>query len=207
MAKKNEVVIEQPLKIMVASTVYNFQDTLEQICGTLTHYGYEVMNSHLKTVKTNPRLSNLQNCLNAVEESDLVFGIITPRYGAVLDGDVSITHQEMRRAIELEKPRWFVSHRDIFVARELLKQYMYLPGTKPAELNPDFLFSKTGILDDIRLVHQYNDVIRNDVDAAARTGHWVEEYYKGADILQVIKTQFKDVDRIRKIVEDMKPKK
>jgi len=207
MAENDEEAAKKPLKIMVASTVYNFQDTLEQICTTLSSYGYEVLNSHFKTIATNPAVSNLQNCLNAVAASDLVFGIITPRYGAVIEGDLSITHQEMRHAIELEKPRWFVSHRDIFVARELLKQYMYLPGVVPQEANPDFVFKRTGILDDIRLVYQYNDVIRNEVDVDKRTGHWVDEYYRLPDILRVIETQFRDVDRVRVIVEEMKQKK
>ena len=205
MGEHNEKAAEKPLKIMVASTVLNSQDIVEQVCSTLSTYGYQVMNSHFKTIPTNPKISNLQNCLNAVESSDLVFGIITPRYGAVIAGDLSITHQEMRRAIELEKPRWFVSHRDIYVARELLKQYMYLPGPAPQAANPDFVFKRTGVLDDIRLVHQYNDVIRNEIDPDKRTGHWVDEYYRMADILKVVETQFKDIDRVRAIVEAMKP--
>lgn len=38
------------LKIMVASTIYGFEDQLTQICATLKSYKYDVFNSHIKTI-------------------------------------------------------------------------------------------------------------------------------------------------------------
>ena len=43
------------LKIMVASTVYNFEDHLNQICAILIGFGYEVWNSHIGTIPTGKR--------------------------------------------------------------------------------------------------------------------------------------------------------
>lgn len=189
------------LKVMVASTIFGFEDQLEQICSTLQGYRFEVWNSHLKTIPVHPGLSNTENCLRAVESCDVFFGIIRPRYGAVPNGELSITHQEMLRAIELKRPRWFIAHRDIAIARQLLKQYMILPDNTA---NPDFTFRKTEVLDDIRLVKLYNDTILNDVDPAERIGHWVDEYFRVGDILRVIQTQFADPKRVRAIVEQMK---
>src|SRR5271155_4132811 len=63
------------LKIFVASTVYNFEDQLRQICGVLTSLGYEVWNSHLGTVPVSPALSNRENCIEAVKACDLFLGI------------------------------------------------------------------------------------------------------------------------------------
>jgi len=190
------------LKIMVASTIHGFEDQLEQICATLKAYGYEVWNSHFKTVPVDPGLSNQENCLRAVETCDLVLGIIRPQYGAVVDGDISITHHEIRKAIELKKPRWFIAHRDISVARQLFKQYMFDGAGNP---NPGFSYRRTPIMDDVRIIKLYNEAILNDVPADERIGHWVDEYFRMGDILQCIKTQFEDMARVRSIVEQMKP--
>jgi len=194
---------EDKLKIMVASTVYGFDYQLEQICAILSNYGYEVWNSHLKTIPVDPGLSNPQNCLNAVESCDLLFGIIRTRYGAVVENNISITHQEMRRAIELRKPRWFVAHRDITVARKLLYQYMYDKDKNPIA---GFSYKRTAVMDDIRIIDLYNEAILNDVPPEERVGHWVDEYFKMGEILQCLETQFQDVDRVTAIVNQMNQK-
>lgn len=191
---------DAPLKIMVASTVYGFQDQIEQICATLSGYGYEVWNSHIRTIPLNPGMSNPQNCLEAVQNCDVFFGIIRPRYGAVVEGDISITHQEIRRAIELRKPRWFIAHRDITVARQLLKQYMF---DQDGNLNPDFAYRRTDIMDDIRVIDLYNEAIMNKVPPEDRVEHWVDEFYRVGDILRCLETQFSNPDRVREIVNQM----
>ncbi|MDP3433193.1 MAG: DUF4062 domain-containing protein [Bacteroidota bacterium] len=192
------------LKVMVASTIFGFEDQIEQVCSTLQGYGYEVWNSHIRTIPVHPGLSNTENCLCAVESCDLLFGIIRPRYGAVLNGELSITHQEMLKAINLKRPRWFIAHRDISVACQLLKQYMFWEN---GDRSPAFTFRKTEVLDDIRLINLYNDTILNDVLPAERIGHWVDEYFRLGDILKCIETQFQDRNRVRNIVGQMKQQK
>lgn len=188
------------LKIMVASTIHGFEDQLEQICATLQRYQYEVWNSHLKTIPVHPGLSNPGNCLRAVESCDLVFGIVRAQYGAIVNGEISITHQEMQRAIELQKPRWFIVHRDVTVARQLLKQYMFDEHNQP---KPDFSYQRTNIMDDVRVINLYNDTILNNVPPQQRVGHWVDEYYRLGDILKCLETQFSNVNRVREIVTEM----
>ncbi len=192
------------LKIMVASTIYNFEDQLEQICGILDSYGYQVLNSHIRTIPVHPGKSNLENCLLAVEACDLFFGIVRPQYGSGIIGDISITHEEMRKAIELKKPRWFTAHRDIKVARELLKQYMFDKNKTPI---PTFTYFENNVMDDIRVLQLYNDTILNDVPPKERVGHWVEDYFRLGDIMRCIETQFENVARINDIVEQMKQAK
>jgi len=205
MAKKKAVAkkaaVHRKIRVMVVSTVFGFEDQIEQVCSTLQGFGYEVWNSHIKTIPVHPGRSNTDNCLNAVGSCDVMFGILRPRYGADPDGDLSITHQEMLHAIHLKKPRWFIAHRDISIARQLLKQYMYLEDGSP---NPAFTFRKTQVFDDIRLVQQYNDTILNDIPANERIGHWVDEYFRLGDILGCIKTQFSDPKRIQTVIEQMK---
>lgn len=55
MSKKTKI------NIMVASTIFGFEDQLEQICSTLQCYNYEVWNSHIKTIPVHPGLSNTEN--------------------------------------------------------------------------------------------------------------------------------------------------
>lgn len=189
------------LKVMVASTVYGFTDQLDQICATFQGYKYDVWNSYFKTIPVHPGLSNTDNCLQAVESCDVFFGIVRPQYGAVLNGEHSITHQEMLKAIELKKPRWFIAHRDISIARQLLKPFMWnADGT----VNTAFQYQKNKVMDDIRVIHLYNDTILHDFPPQDRVGHWIDEYFKLSDILKCIETQFADRTRVRDIVEQMK---
>ena len=189
------------IEIMVASSVYGYEDQLNQICGLFEQMGYHPVNSHYKTMPTDPSKSNLENCLVATQNCDAFFGILRPFYGSGIIGDTSITHEEMKLAINLKKPRWFIAHRDIRVARVLLNQYMFNDdGTR----NNDFQYQSTKLLDDIRLIDLYNDTIQNDIPAEERVGHWTEEYFDLNDIKKVIQTQFSDQDRVLDIIEKIK---
>jgi len=189
------------IEIMIASSVYGFEDQLNQICGLFEQMDYHPINSHYKTMPIDPSKSNLENCLAAVENCDAFFGILRPFYGSGVIGETSITHEEMKRAIELKKPRWFVAHRDVRVARELFKQFRYLPGKS---LNPTFTYRSTKLMDDIRVVDMYDDTILNDIPPAERIGHWTDEYFTLKDIEKVTQTQFTKMDRILDIIEKMK---
>lgn len=188
------------IEIMIASSVYNYEDQINEICGILEQMGYHPISSHYKTMPTDPSKSNLENCLIAAQKCDAFFGIIRPFYGSGIIGETSITHEEMKTAITLKKPRWFIAHRDIRVARELFKQYRYLPNK---DLNPAFIYQPTKLLDDIRVIDMYNDTILNDIKPAERIGHWTEEYFTMQDIKKVIQTQFHDKERILDIINKM----
>ncbi|MDI9337178.1 MAG: hypothetical protein QM539_02000 [Alphaproteobacteria bacterium] len=57
--------------------------------------------------KVNPKLSNLENCLNAVREYDLLLGIMRPYYGTGYTGEYNISFEEITGAIKLKK--YFIS--------------------------------------------------------------------------------------------------
>jgi hypothetical protein len=189
------------IEIMIASSVYGYEDQLNQICGLFETMGYQPVNSHYKTVPTDPSKSNLENCLDAVRNSDAILGIIRPNYGSGIIGATSITHEEMKLAISLKKPRWFIAHRDIRVARILLKQYMFNPDRSP---NSGFTYAATTLMDDIRVIDLYNDTIQNHIPPAERVGHWTEEFFDLKDIMKVIHTQFNERSRVLDIIEKMK---
>lgn len=99
------------LRLLVSSTVYGFEDLLDQVYAVLHGFGYEVWMSHKGTVPVDPGKTAFENCLEAVDRCDLFLSIITPFYGSgKVDGELSITHQELLRAIEKNKPRWIVAH-------------------------------------------------------------------------------------------------
>ena len=189
------------IEIMVASSVYGYEDQINQVCGLFEQMDYHPINSHYKTMPTDPSKSNLENCLEAVQNCDAFFGIIRPYYGSGVIGDTSITHEEMKKAIELKKPRWFVAHRDIRVARTLLKQYRFNEDDTP---NTAFTYRSTKLMDDIRLIDTYEDTIQNHIPPEERVGHWTDEYFDFNDIKKVIKTQFSNHARILDIIEKMK---
>jgi hypothetical protein len=83
----------EPLRLMVASSVYGFETDLDQICGVLDTYGFTVMNSRMGTIPPHPDKSNRENCLEAVRNCDVFLGIIRPFYGSGIVGERSITHE------------------------------------------------------------------------------------------------------------------
>ena len=66
------------IKILVASTVYGFEDQLSAIYTQLDSYGYDVLNSHMGTVYAGAENSNLESCMGAIDECDAFLGIIRP---------------------------------------------------------------------------------------------------------------------------------
>ncbi len=114
------------LKLMVSSTVYGIESLLDQIYAILTGYGYEVWMSHKGTLPLDPHKTAFENCLSAVDSCDVFLGIITGRYGSGrVPGQASITHQEVVRAVESQKLRWFLVHYDVTIARQLLQQFRF----------------------------------------------------------------------------------
>lgn len=187
------------LKMMVASTVYHFEDHLRQICAVLSGFGYDVLNSHIGTIPLHPGRSNRDICISAARECDVFLGIIRPFYGSGKVGPRSITHEECLEAVRLRKPRWFLVHRDVTFARQLLKPYIYrTDGTRTR-----FKLKKNSVMDDIRVIDLYDDVIQNNVPLKKRKGHWAQEFYQMDEVLSHVECQFRDTGRIRRICEEM----
>ena len=180
--------------IMLSSTVYDIEDLLEQIFGALRGFGYEVWLSHKGTLPVDPRKTAFENCLDAVDKCDLFLGLITPRYGSGKEGvEKSITHRELLRAIELNKLRWFLAHDHVAFARQLLKQYRFNLDDTP---KPDFVFKPTSVLDDVRVIDMYEAAIRRGVPLAGRSGNWVQSYFRHADAMEFVGSQFGDLEQI-----------
>ena len=175
------------LKVMVSSTVYGAESELDSIYGILTGFRYEVIMSKEGTLYVPALVSNEEACLQAVEDCDLFLGIIFPKYGS------GITHKEILKAIELNKPRWFIAHHYVTFAREILKQYMYRGSRK----NRQFIFKRTSIMDSHKVIEMYNDAIQNDLPIEERTSNWAQPFFKTSEVQPFIETQFKNIRKRR----------
>jgi hypothetical protein len=188
---------EQRKKIMVGSTVYGFEDQLSQIVAYLESLGYDVLNSHVGKIKVNPNLSNLENCIHAVDECDLFLGIIRPYYGTGNIDGKNITFEEIKRAIELKKPYWFLVHRDVVFARNLFK---HIKSKDPNNNLFDVIEIKPNKLFDHRCIDVYEYVIKNHIPIELRNGNWAQEYYRLDEMMTYIGTQFSDKEFVSEIL-------
>jgi ATP-dependent DNA helicase RecG len=74
------------IDIMVASSVYGYEDQLNQICGLFEQMGYHPVNSHYKTVRTDPSKSNLGNCLDATKNCKVICSFLNGKGGQLVIG-------------------------------------------------------------------------------------------------------------------------
>jgi hypothetical protein len=141
--------------------------------------------------------------MTAVANCDLFVSIITPRYGSgVVDDQLSITHQELLKAIELNKPRWILAHDHVVFARTLLRKL----GAKTQKQREDLL-AKLGfndadslkklrkseelVFDDFRVIDMYEAAIRHDLKTYQdRKGNWVQKYAEVDDVKLFATAQF-----------------
>jgi len=172
--------------VLVASTVYYYEELLDRVYTLLTTFGYEVWMSHKGTPPVSSNLSNIENCRVAAEKCDLFLGIITPQYGTLICEDgLSITHHEMKRAIELKKPRWILAHDHVFFAHTFLNGL----GFKGKEGRKKLHQSEKQILD-LRAIDMFEDATISDLDYKVRKGNWVQKYNSVPDAMLFATAQF-----------------
>jgi Domain of unknown function (DUF4062) len=184
---------------MASSTVYGIESLLDAIYGALNGIGYKVWMSHKGSVPVHPRRSNFYNGLQAVRDCDLFLGIITGRYGSGRSpGELSITHREIQQAIALDKLRWFLAHRDVVTARQVLRQFQ----EKSGGWKQGFSLAKNPVLDDIRIIDMYEEAIRQDLPLGHRTDNWVQPFLQPKEALQFVEEQFGDIQRIKQLLQE-----
>lgn len=188
-----------PIKIMISSSIYGFEDNIRQVAALLQSMGYEVISSLLGTIKVHPGKSNLENSILAVEECDVFLGFIRTYCGTGNIGDKNITFEEFRHAIEMGKPYWFMAEHDVEFSRKIFTR-----GVSPIETGKniwDVIKPNRRVFDPM-CIDMYNLVIKDDnKDIPSRTGNWVQPFYCMDDIRIFVQTQFGDTAYIRELVE------
>lgn len=186
--------------ILVSSTVHGMEELLERIYAILTAFGYEVWMSHKGTLPVRSDKTAFENCLYAVDECDLFLGIIAPYYGSGKDGgDLSITHQKIKRAIELDKPRWLLAHDQVVFARRFLRDLGHDSAEKRAELE---LKPGARSISDLRVIDMYEEAIRHLEPMPERNGNWVQEFKTDEDALLFASAQFSRFQEAERFIID-----
>ena len=185
--------------VMVSSTVYGIEELLDRIYTLLVTFGYEVWMSHKGTMPVFSNLTAFENCIRAVEKCDLFLGIITSHYGSgILSDDISITHKELRKAIELNKPRWLLAHDHVVFARSLLKNLQY-PDLK---ISPKTSLKKNPVMDDLRVIDMYEEAIQSCKPLAERPGNWVQKYQSNEDASLFVIAQFSRYQEVEEFIKE-----
>ena len=199
-AKRNNI------KVFVASTVYNFEPQLTQVYDLLDSYGYDVFMSHKGTLLLDSNLSNLENCIAGVNESNVFVGFIRPDYGAVLEKhNKSITHIEFDTAFTRNIPRFILADYRVVFTRALFKNSYIIESSLSKRIDFDKISFENSKVIDTRSIRIYNQAIQDkEKDTSKRTGNWVQEYISPSDILMHLESQFKYPDRIKKLIEKSK---
>lgn len=194
MAKKPKLIV------MVSSTVYGIEELLDRVYAILTNFGYEVWMSHKGTVPVLPNGTAFENCLYAVRECDLFLGIITTQYGSGKEDKdtLSITHQELLKAIDLNKPRWILAHDHVVFSRTLLRNLGYKSSKDRSEL----VLAKNMVIDDLRVIDMYEAAIRHDIQLKDRKGNWVQKFVTDDDAQLFASAQFYRYQEVERFVEE-----
>jgi hypothetical protein len=186
--------------LMVSSTVYGHEEELDVIYAILNSMKYEVWMSHKGTVPVFSDKTAFENCLEAVEKCDLFLGVITPEYGSgIAKGELSITHQEMIKAIELKKPRWFLAHDKVVFARALLNDLGYKTTEERDTLK---LKSKAKSIGDLRVIQMYEEATMESLPLDDRQGNWVQKFIDAPDINLFVMSQFSRYEDIKVRLEE-----
>ncbi len=191
------------IKVFVASTVYNFQTELNKIYELLDGFGYDVLNSHKGTFLIDSSESNIQNCIEGVNECDVFVGFIRPDYGSgVLEkGGKSITHIEFETAVTRKIPRFVMADYRVTFTRSLIRRAeVENNGNKIAINSGNINFNDYKIMD-IRCVQLYEEMVKDKVPPISRKGNWVQEYLSLDDIRIHLDSQFKYPERIKILMD------
>lgn len=185
---------------MISSTVYGIEELLERIYTILTSYGYEVWMSHKGTMPVFSERSAFDNCIHAVENCDLFMGIITPFYGSGIDeeNDISITHMELKKAIELNKLRWLLSHDHVIFARSFLKNMGYDTSDKRNSLE----YKPNSVFGDLKVIDMYEEAILSQQPLRERQGNWVQKFDKEEDALLFTSAQFSRFQEVESFISE-----
>ncbi|MFA7229905.1 MAG: DUF4062 domain-containing protein [Victivallaceae bacterium] len=189
--------------IMVSSTIYGIEELLERIYTLLTGFGYEVWMSHKGAMPVYSTNSAFDNCLKAVEQCDLFLGLITTSYGSGQNPadrkGLSITHQEIIKAIELNKPRWILAHDHVVFARSLLTSL----GYKGKAGRKKLILAENKVFNDLRILDLYEDAtIDHRKVLAERKGNWVQKFRSPENSAIFITAQFSRYHEVEAFIRE-----
>ena len=196
------------VKVFVSSTVYDFESQLDVVYSTLDGYGYDVLMSHKGTVPVDSKVSNLENCLKGVENCDVFLGFIRPLSGTGIlkPGEKSITAQEFDVAFRVGMPRFVLADYRVVFARQFTNMMKIPIGDIPNYVekarSDGSMVERPNRIIHSESIALYNMAIKNNTLPISRKGNWVQEYKNLQDVMLHVEAQFKDVERIKQLINE-----
>lgn len=161
------------VNIFISSTCYDLSQIRDDIKQCIEDLGHNPILSEMKNFPIDPKLSSMENCINAVKkEADIFVLIIGNKYGSVLESGKSITNTEFLTAINKGIPIYTFA----------LKQMTVLLPVW--ERNPEADF--TYVVDN-------NKVFEFLADVRKKRGLWNFEFEKAQDITDILIVQLSNL--------------
>lgn len=183
--------------VMVSSSVYGQEELLDRIYALLNRFGFEVWMSYKGTVPTNSEENSLDSCLRAVNNCDFFLGLITNHYGTSFHEGLSITHLEIREAIRLKKPRWFLVHDHVVFARKLLQSL----GFNDSSARKTLTLNKKPFFSDLKIIDMYEEASEQNQFGENVYVKWVQPYEQDEDAIRFATAQFSRFQDLESILE------
>ena len=93
----------------------------------------------------------------------------------------------MKKAIELNKPRWFLAHDQVVFARRLLMDLGYKTQEQRSELT---LRKGAASISNIKVIDLYEDATMEKLPLDDRQGNWVQKFDRDDDANLFVVAQF-----------------
>lgn len=177
--------------VLVSSSVNGFGELLDRLYALLTSFGYEVWTPHRGTLPVRSDRTATENRLQAVSECELFLGIITSTYDFT-------AHQELQRAVLLNKPRLLLVHDHVVFARNLLRELSFDTPEKRQQLR---LIERATSLDDLRVIDMYEEAIHIE-ESLADHRSWVQEFRSDEDALLFASAQFYRYQEVERFIAE-----
>jgi hypothetical protein len=163
---------------MISSTIYDFRDIRKRLKKVLKDSDYDVIISEDGDIQVNSEETIYINCLDAVEQSDIVITLIGKRYGSLYNKseEISITRKEYRHAKQNNIKRLIFIDRTVWNARKIYQKY----------LQDEIEFKVSSIVNDKKILDFIDEVCEND--------DWVFQFDNINDLEELVKKQLHIVD-------------
>ena len=145
LGSKRKAMAKKQLKIWLSSPSLS-DDDLGQIVAVLSK-DYEIVYANELIIKSANNF-NIEEHLEVLQKCDLFLGIINPKLANLGINIENIYLEEIKTAMDLKMPYWYLVHRDVTFTRNLLNDLIRKSATEIQSKNRYFF--------DIRTIDIYN---------------------------------------------------
>lgn len=158
---------------MISSTVKDFRDARKVLKEVLKAAGYRVLISEDGSIRTDSSEETYENCLQAVEQSDVIIFLIGSRYGSLYNKTegISVTRQEYRHAKSIGRQYFVFVDNGVWVAHSVYKSYQ----------KEGISFVESSLISDSRII--------DFIDEVNRDKRWIHQFSDVSDLIRQVKSQ------------------